>query len=119
MGNNGMFPQTRSAIAASFRGFDNALTQHRSLLYTTVSDMLRYRLRESAFPFAMGGCSWASPSRDPPPRVIVFVVGGTTYEEARDVAEINKTLTKTNGRCVILGGSTVHNSQSFLADVAL
>ncbi len=42
-----------------------------------------------------------------PQDVIVFIVGGATYEEAFAVANINRT---TQGVRVILGGTTVHNS---------
>ena len=45
-----------------------------------------------------------------PPRpqdIIVFVVGGVTYEEAMAVSILNKT---TPGVRVVLGGTTVHNS---------
>ena len=44
------------------------------------------------------------------------MVGGTTYEEARMVAEFNRENEK-NGLRVILGGSTIHNSCSFLDEV--
>lgn len=39
--------------------------------------------------------------------MIVFIIGGTTYEEANCVYNFNKT---TPGVKVLLGGSTVHNT---------
>lgn len=42
------------------------------------------------------------------------MVGGTTYEEAKDIA----TTFNNQGIKVILGGTYIHNSKSFLADVA-
>lgn len=49
-------------------------------------------------------------------QVIVFMVGGVTYEEACKVAELNASLPSGN---VVLGGSFVHNSTSFLEELNL
>lgn len=46
--------------------------------------------------------------------VIVFIVGGATYEEAKDIAI---TFNQAENR-VILGGNFVHNSKSFMADIS-
>ena len=43
-----------------------------------------------------------------PQDIIVFMVGGTTYEEALAVYELNKA---NPGVRIILGGTTVHNSE--------
>jgi len=64
---------------------------------------------------------------------IIFIAGGITCEEARCVAEINRMAPATsadksfvasaraaaeaNNSFVVLGGSTLHNSRSFLAEV--
>jgi hypothetical protein len=62
------------------------------------------------FPFVEGG----GQTRDKPQDIIVFIVGGTTYEEARVVAQINAS---SPGVRVVLGGTSVHNSESFLGEV--
>lgn len=49
-------------------------------------------------------------------QVIVFIVGGVTHEEACKVAELNASLPSGN---VVLGGSFVHNSTSFLEELHL
>lgn len=41
----------------------------------------------------------------------MFIIGGATYEEAKEVGTTYK------GK-VILGGSNIHNMKSFLADVS-
>eukprot|EP01071_Lankesteria_metandrocarpae_P008458 Lankesteria_metandrocarpae@DN4967_c0_g1_i1.p1 len=46
--------------------------------------------------------------------VIVFVLGGATYEESRDM----KQLAKQFDCRIVLGGSTIHNTSTFLADIA-
>jgi vacuolar protein sorting-associated protein 45 len=49
-----------------------------------------------------------------PSEAIVFVVGGSTYEEAKAVAEWNSRGPQ-SGMRVLLGGSEVLNSDAFLA----
>jgi hypothetical protein len=57
-------------------------------------------------------------TRDRPNEVVVFSIGGTTYEESRSVAQYNAIAAKDGGMRVILGGTFVHNSDTFLAHVA-
>lgn len=50
-----------------------------------------------------------------PQDIIVFMLGGTTYEEGRAVALLNQRLASDTtggpgGTRILLGGSTVHNS---------
>ena len=55
-----------------------------------------------------------------PQDVIIFMIGGTTYEEARTVALFNQDpVAASNGRIanhagtrILLGGTCVHNSSS-------
>eukprot|EP00929_Paragymnodinium_shiwhaense_P007914 TRINITY_DN111837_c0_g1_i1.p1 TRINITY_DN111837_c0_g1~~TRINITY_DN111837_c0_g1_i1.p1 ORF type:complete len:572 (-),score=138.12 TRINITY_DN111837_c0_g1_i1:277-1992(-) len=112
--NKSFLAQAKSAIATNFKGVENVYTQHKTQLVSVVEKLMKGKLQETTFPYA-DGCRYANPSKEPPPKAIVFVVGGCTYEESRDISELNKTL---GGRCVVLGGTTIHNSRSFLADVA-
>lgn len=50
----------------------------------------------------------------PPPAAIVFILGGSTYEEAKAVAEWNARQGP-GGMRVLLGGSAILNSDAFLA----
>lgn len=52
--------------------------------------------------------------RDKPTNLIVFMVGGATYQEAK---EISTTYNEVADK-VILGGTYIHNSRSFLAEVS-
>jgi vacuolar protein sorting-associated protein 45 len=63
---------------------DNIYTQHKPLLYEIINDVLNSKLRTDYYPYLVG-----QPSRDPPKHLIVFFVGGTTYEEALVVSEFN------------------------------
>lgn len=52
----------------------------------------------------------------PPTEAIIFIVGGSTYEEAKAVAEWNTRLQQQQSNMrVLLGGSDVLNSEMFLA----
>lgn len=48
--------------------------------------------------------------------IIIFVIGGVTYEESMAIYNLN--ISNPHVR-IILGGSTVHNSSSFLNEVKL
>ena len=54
--------------------------------------------------------------------MIAFVVGGTTYEEARGVADLNTAAARSDGWAAgmrfLLGGSGVLNSHTFLSNLA-
>ena len=49
-----------------------------------------------------------------PQDIIVFIIGGTTYGEAREISKLNSS---NPGIRIVLGGTTIHNSTSFLKDV--
>ncbi|KAA3457137.1 vacuolar protein sorting-associated protein 45-like protein isoform X1 [Gossypium australe] len=49
-----------------------------------------------------------------PQEVVIFIVGGTTYEESRSVAQLNAS---NSGIRFILGGTAVLNSKRFLKDL--
>lgn len=92
------------------KGVENVYTQHSTLLESTLQNLIKGRLKDQQYPFVEGGGS----TRDKPQDIIVFMVGGTTYEEAKMVAGINAT---TPGVRVVLGGSAVHNAATFLEEV--
>ena len=92
------------------KGVDNVYTMHSPTLEATLQNLVKGKLREQQYPFVQGGGS----TRDKPQDVIVFIVGGATYEEAKSVASINAS---TPGVRVVLGGTTIHNGASFLEEV--
>jgi len=51
-----------------------------------------------------------------PQDVVVFIVGGVTYEEALTVHTFNRT---TPGVRIVLGGTTVHNTQRLVAFIVI
>lgn len=92
------------------KGVDNVYTQHSPRLEITLQELIKGRLKEQQFPFVEGGGS----TRDKPQDIIVFMIGGATYEEAKLVATVNAAVP---GIRVVLGGTSIHNSASFLQEV--
>lgn len=76
----------------------------------TLQNLIKGRLKEQQYPFVEGGGT----TRDKPQDIFVFMVGGATYEEAKMVAQVNAS---SPGVRVVLGGTTIHNSTTFLEEV--
>lgn len=92
------------------QGVENVYTQHTSLLESTLQSLIKGRLKEQQYPFLEG----AGASRDKPQDIVVFIVGGATYQEAKMVAGLNAAAA---GVRIVLGGTSVHNAASFLDEV--
>ena len=92
------------------KGVENVYTQHTPRLEATLQNLIKARLKEQQYPFVEGDGS----TRDKPQDVVVFIVGGATYEEAKTVAQVNAS---SPGVRVVLGGTSIHNSTTFLAEV--
>uniref|UniRef100_A0A8C6NZI9 Vacuolar protein sorting-associated protein 45 n=1 Tax=Nothobranchius furzeri TaxID=105023 RepID=A0A8C6NZI9_NOTFU len=92
-----------------FKGVENVYTQHQPLLHDTLDQLIKGRLKDSQFPY-LGPSSL----RDRPQDIVVFLIGGATYEEALTVYNLNRT---TPGVRIVLGGSSIHNTKSFLEEV--
>jgi vacuolar protein sorting-associated protein 45 len=92
------------------KGVENVYTQHSPRLEPTLQNLIKGRLREQQFPFVEGGGT----TKDKPQDIIIFMVGGVTYEEAKMIAQVNAS---SPGVRVVLGGTSVHNSTTFLEEV--
>ena len=148
-------------MLSSIQGVENVYTQHQPLLTRLLGqlsrDLPRGRTREAtaaALPFVpLAGTTGISTQQNfaqlqaaaqsaaeacRPTDIIVFIVGGATYEEALAVAEFNRggseaTTTTTVGETketaaagvgagtagirAYLGGTCIHNSSSFLREI--
>ncbi|OAQ90707.1 vacuolar protein sorting-associated protein 45 [Purpureocillium lilacinum] len=93
------------------KGVENVYTQHTTLLESTLQSLIKGKLREQQYPFVDGGGS----TRDKPQDIIVFMVGGATYEEAKMIAGVNAS---TPGVRVVLGGTSIHNAATFLEEAS-
>lgn len=89
------------------KGVENIYTQHSPQIRELFEDLFKGRLRETQFPYL------ETTLRDRPQEVIVFIVGGVTYEESRIVNLLNKNW----GTKIILGSTTIHNFKSFTDDI--
>ncbi|KAL8694524.1 MAG: hypothetical protein Q9218_000854 [Villophora microphyllina] len=92
------------------QGVENVYTQHTPRLEATLQNLVKARLKEQQYPFVEGGGS----TRDKPQDIIVFMIGGATYEEAKIIAQINAS---SPGVRVVLGATSIHNSITFLEEV--
>ncbi|MCJ1395668.1 hypothetical protein MMC18_008554 [Xylographa bjoerkii] len=92
------------------KGVENVYTQHSPRLEVTVQNLIKGRLREQQYPFVEGGGT----TRDKPQDIVVFMIGGSTYEEAKMVAQVNAS---SPGVRVVLGGTSIQNSTTFLEEV--
>ncbi|KAF1893378.1 hypothetical protein Lal_00001847 [Lupinus albus] len=96
-------------MARGLKGIENVYTQHQPLLFQTMENIVKGRLRDVDYPFVGNHFQQGRPQE-----VIIFIVGGTTYEESRSVALQNASNT---GIRFILGGSSVLNSKRFFKDL--
>ncbi|KFM24466.1 Vacuolar protein sorting-associated protein 45-like protein [Auxenochlorella protothecoides] len=115
---------SRFAVLAKqhIKGVENVYTQHVPPLVGTLERLAKGKLSEAEYP-AADRAAGAGPPPPPPRLIVAFVVGGTTYEEAAAVAGLNAAAAKGEGPLppgtrVLLGGTGVQNSSSFLRDLA-
>jgi len=106
----------RSALKG-LKGVENVYTQHRPQLSQTLENLFKGRLKEASYPFLESPGPNAGLQR--PQDVIIFMIGGTTYEEGRVVSQLNQESASNPAQAsystrVLLGGTSVHNSSSFL-----
>jgi hypothetical protein len=92
------------------KGVENVYTQHSPRLEVTLQNLIKGRLRDQQYPFIEGGGT----TRDKPQDIIVFIVGGVTFEEAKTVSQLNAA---SPGVRIVLGGTCIHNSTTFLEEV--
>lgn len=120
----GLFPEeTESALGAAantvaslftkvvgggLAGEVNVFTQHKPLLAKVLDHTFKGKLNPLNFPF------FGRTIQEAPKDVIVFVVGGVTYEESMLVHSIYKS---SPNRSVILGGDKILNSREFFKEM--
>lgn len=95
-------------IIKGLKGVENVFTQHTCLLKEILEEVFKGRPLDPNYP-TFGS---ELPFRRPPQEVVVFIIGGATYEEATAVHQLN-----TQGYKIVLGGTTILNFDSFLNEV--
>lgn len=109
-GNKGILSKVARSVKRGVVGVANVFTQHEPLVSSLLEQLARGKLSKTAFPYQ--GPELSGPATN----VIVFILGGATYEEAAKVAAFNAAGV---GPHVILGGTFVHNSRTFLDELAI
>lgn len=104
--------QMTRMIVQGVKGVENTLTQHKPSIAKIIDELSKkgHKLRESDFAF-----HGERFKEEPPKKLIVFVVGGTTYDEALIADQINRT--GCGGMQVIIGGTSIHNFKTFMEEV--
>jgi len=98
---------TRNITGKLFRGLkgvENVYTQHTPVMKQIIEDCVKGKLKNSAFPHL--GQVYEGKVKT----VVIFVIGGFTYEEACTVAQLNTSLEVQ----IVMGGTSVLNSSSFI-----
>ena len=111
-GNKNMLSKMITSAKSTVKGVDNIYTQHKPLLADTLKQLAENRLAPKTYPFMdASGSRQGGRYR----LIVVYFTGGVTYEETAAVADFNTT--NQVGLKVVMGGSCVHNSHSFIRDV--
>lgn len=95
-------------IFKGLKGIENVFTQHTTVLKDIIDNLIKGRLTDDTYP-AVGGEPF-SRVQD----VIIFIIGGVTHEEGLAVHQLCRS---NSGVRIALGGTFIHNSQSYLIDV--
>ena len=124
---NDLFGQQKSAyeaikerVKSEIHGVENIFTQHKPFLNRVIVELIQGQLKENSYPILGGGLAkggGASRIKD----VIVLVVGGATYEEVYNVHKMNTHPAEfmlPPGVRIVIGGTTIHNSKTFLKEIA-
>lgn len=125
----------RSALKG-LKGAENVYTQHNPHLSQTLELLLKGKLKETSYPFLESPGPNAGLQRSDtsshhdavvnthdvhrPQDIIIFMIGGTTYEESIAISAINQPpptgasggTPSGAGVRILLGGTCVHNSSS-------
>lgn len=92
-------------------GTTNVYTEHQPLLAETLDLLVKGKLRPETHPFAYGQ---QPQPKDKVVEVIVFQIGGITFEEVLAVERFREA---NPGVSVLLGGSFIHNSSTFVREL--
>eukprot|EP01025_Chloroclados_australasicus_P014749 TRINITY_DN1697_c1_g1_i1.p2 TRINITY_DN1697_c1_g1~~TRINITY_DN1697_c1_g1_i1.p2 ORF type:complete len:262 (-),score=28.66 TRINITY_DN1697_c1_g1_i1:213-998(-) len=104
---------------SALKGVDNVYTQHQPLLAEILQNVVENKLLRSHYPYLAENqqeeIKYIEMHKTQPPKeIVIFIVGGTTYEESKLVAEFNQ---QNHGISAVLGGSDVLNSNKFVQQI--
>mmetsp|Transcript_14048 Transcript_14048/g.50458 ORF Transcript_14048/g.50458 Transcript_14048/m.50458 type:complete len:188 (+) Transcript_14048:1411-1974(+) len=108
---NGNFFSRASKLVGGLKGAENVYTQHQPLLVQTLEAFAKGKSRDE---YPSVSTEFELRDSKPPQHLLVFIIGGVTYEEARYVAQVNEA---NQGFQVTLGGTSILNSKMFVRDL--
>ncbi|CAG9482417.1 vacuolar protein sorting-associated protein 45, putative [Plasmodium vivax] len=101
----------KTTITRTIKGTSNVFTLHKSYIYYLIEDLMKAKL--DSHTYTTTNLLNIEPNVNKRVNsMIVFFIGGATYEEYRDL----QYLSKRYNISFLLGATQLHNSQSFLAD---
>jgi len=106
--NKNVFKNFTKSVFRGIQGVENIYTQHKPALFSILENLTKGKLNEQEYPFLQ------RPVAQVPSHIIVFIYGGITYQEVKTIHEFN---INNPSFSFILGGTTIHNSQSFLDEL--
>lgn len=89
-------------IFKAFKDVPNVYTQHQPHIINLIDLINKGKLKESEYPTTISPANF----NYRPTEIIIFMVGGATFEEAREIATLNS-------QAVFLGATTIHNTKTF------
>ena len=113
-GNKSRLTAQMNRVKRGLNGVENVYTQHSPFLVQTLEAVTKGTLSEATHPY-LGPELPTTQKKRAPTEIIVFMLGGATYEEARSVGEMNAS---NPGVKIVLGGSTIHSSDTFLTELS-
>uniref|UniRef100_A0A0K0E3S1 Vacuolar protein sorting-associated protein 45 n=1 Tax=Strongyloides stercoralis TaxID=6248 RepID=A0A0K0E3S1_STRER len=101
-------------IIKGFKGIENIFTEHDPYILRLLEDIVRGRLTEQSFPYIWNNGNFGVNGKRIE-GIIVYIVGGATYEESAAVNLFNlKKLQNPSYPKVVLASNYVHNTKSFI-----
>jgi len=102
----------RIKLAISDKGMglsevSNVYTQHKPLFHKMIEQLIVGKLSQDNYPFQFG-----TTYPEKPQQILIFILGGITFEDACYIAERNNR--EMGNLKILLGGTSIHNSHSFL-----
>jgi vacuolar protein sorting-associated protein 45 len=98
-------------LLKGLKGIDNIYTQHSPLVKDLVEQLIKGKLKEASYPFLDN----RNNMKERPQEIIVFIIGGITFEETAAIQSINKAYA--GNIKIICGGTYIHNFKTFQREV--
>jgi len=110
-GTKTLLSMAKKSFRRGLSGATNVYTEHVPAIAEVLDSIAKGRINDKSHPLVFGSAA----SREKLQEVIIYMIGGITYEEVLAVHQFQAANTQLR---VVLGGCHVLNSESFIAAVA-